>query len=290
MTNMNTDLVEIYKGEYFSKHKKSRAKKVVVFDFDETLGSFVDLEILWSMITQYKHTIDFNDVLDIYQQEFIRYGMMSILEYLFSKKNSGECYKIYVYTNNKAEKPWVQLIINYFNHKISRSIPLFDQIIYAFKINNVHTELNRTTQKKTYGDFIRCTLLPQTTAICFIDDVLYKDMKTERLYYIKPKPYKHRLSTHDIISRFIYSKVGSDLLPTDRSINIFKSNFIKKNMMIGNYKSQSNYSNTAFKNDILVAQKIMYHLKEFFYIINKRAKTCKKHKSSFSFTRKQFIR
>ena len=290
MTNMNTDLVEIYKGEYFSKHKKSRAKKVVVFDFDETLGSFVDLEILWSMITQYKHTIDFNDVLDIYQQEFIRYGMMSILEYLFSKKNSGECYKIYVYTNNKAEKPWVQLIINYFNHKISRSIPLFDQIIYAFKINNVHTELNRTTHKKTYGYFIRCTLLPQTTAICFIDDVLYKDMKTERLYYIKPKPYKHRLSTHDIISRFIYSKVGSDLLPTDKSRNIFKTNFIKKNMMIGNYKSQSNYSNTAFKNDILVAQKIMYHLKEFFYIINKRTKTCKKHKISFSFTRKQSIR
>ena len=60
--------------------------------------------------------------------------------------------------------------------------------------------------------------------------------------------------------------------------------------MIGNYKSQSNYSNTAFKNDILVSQKIMYHLKEFFYIINKRTKTCKKHKSSFSFTRKQFIR
>ena len=65
------------------------------------------------------------------------------------------------------------LIINYFNHKISRSIPLFDQIIHAFKINNVHTELNRTTHKKTYDDFIRCTLLPQSTAICFIDDVLY---------------------------------------------------------------------------------------------------------------------
>jgi len=287
MTNSDTDLVEIYKGEYFSKPKKSRAKKVVVFDFDETLGSFVDLEILWSMINQYKHTINFNDVLDIYQQEFIRYGMMPILEYLFSKKNSGECYKIYVYTNNKAGKQWVQLIINYFNHKISRSIPLFDQIIHAFKINNVHTELNRTTHKKTYDDFIRCTLLPQTTAICFVDDVLYRDMKTERLYYIKPKPYKHRLSTHDIISRFIYSKVGSDLLPTDRSRNIFKSNFIKKNMMIGNYKTQSNYSNTAFKNDILVAQKIMYHLKEFFYIINKWAKTCKRYKGSFSLTRKR---
>ena len=114
-------------------------------------------------------------------------------------------------------------------------------------------------------------------------------MKTERLYYIKPKPYKHRLSTYDIISRFIYSKVGSGLLPTDCARNNFKTNFIKKIMMIGNFKTHTNYSNTAFKNDILVAQKIMYHLKEFFYIINKRAKTCKRRKISFSFTRKQTI-
>ena len=290
INNNNTELVEIYKGDYFSKHKKSRAKKVVVFDFDETLGSFVDLEILWSIITKYKKTIDFNDVLDIYQQEFIRYGIMPILEYLLSKKGSGECYKIYVYTNNKAEKPWVQLIINYFNHKISRTITLFDQIIHAFKINNIHTELNRTTHKKNHEDFIHCTLLPKTTAICFIDDVFYKDMKSERLYYIKPKPYKHRLYTYDIISRFIYSKVGNELLTNDNARNIFKTNVIKRTMMLGNFKTHTNYSNTAFKNDILVAQKIMYHLKEFFYIINKRAKTCKRRKSSFSFTRKRNIK
>jgi hypothetical protein len=292
MNNDNTNLIEIYKGDYFSKLRKSRAKKVIVFDFDETLGSFVDLEILWSLINcSYRHhNVQFNDVLDIYQQEFLRYGIMSILEYLFSKKKSGECYKIYVYTNNNAEKPWVQLIINYFNHKISRDVPLFDQIIHAFKINNVRTELNRTTSKKTYSDFIRCTLLPQSTAICFIDDVLYKNMKSERLYYIKPKPYKHRLSTHDLITRFIYSSVGNKLLFTEKSRNIFKSNFIKKTMMIGNFKQNSNYSSTAFKDDILVAQKIMYHLKEFFYIMNKRAKTCKKRKMSFSFTRKRVIK
>ena len=284
------DLVEIYKGSYFSKTKKSRAKKVVVFDFDETLGSFVDLEILWSMLTQYnqQNQIDFDDMLDIFP-EFIRYGMLSILEYLYSKKKSGECYKVYVYTNNRAEKPWVQLIIDYFNHKLSRDIPLFDQIIYAFKINNIHTELGRTTHKKTYNDFIQCTLLPQSTAICFIDDVLYKDMLSERLYYIKPKPYRHHLSTHDLITRFLYSKIGANILPTERLRNLFKSNFIKKTMMIGNFKQHHNYSNNVFKNDILVSQKLMYHLKEFFYIINKRTKTHKKRNISFSFTRKRVL-
>lgn len=289
--NNNTDLIEIYKGGYFSKRKKSRAKKVVVFDFDETLGSFVDLEILWSMITQYNPStnITINDLLDMYQ-EFLRYGIIPILSYLHSKKKTGECYKVFIYTNNRAEKPWVQLIIDYFNSKITDEEPLIDKIIYAFKINNVHTEIGRTTHKKTYSDFIRCTLLPQSTTICFVDDVLYKDMKGERIYYIKPKPYTHYLSSHEIVTRFIYSKLGTSLLHNDKSRNLFKTNFMKQNMMIGNFKQNSNYSNLTLKNDILVSQKIMYHLKEYFFIINKRNKTCKKRNNSFSFTRKSNIK
>ena len=38
----NDDILEIYKGEYFSKPRRSRAKQVIVFDLDETLGSFAD--------------------------------------------------------------------------------------------------------------------------------------------------------------------------------------------------------------------------------------------------------
>ena len=54
------ELIEIYKGKYFSKYKKSRAKKVMVFDLDETLGSFVDLEILWSLIERYTKSFHIN--------------------------------------------------------------------------------------------------------------------------------------------------------------------------------------------------------------------------------------
>jgi predicted secreted acid phosphatase len=50
LENNDNDMIEIYKGNYYSKHKKNRAKRVVVFDLDETLGSFVDLEILWELI------------------------------------------------------------------------------------------------------------------------------------------------------------------------------------------------------------------------------------------------
>ena len=185
--NNHNELIEVYKGKYFSKHKKSRAKKVVVLDLDETLGSFVDLEILWSLIKRYNKksiSIHFNDILDIYP-EFLRYGLRSILQYIANKKKNGECYKLFVYTNNQVGQHWTNLIINYLNNYITTEFTLFDQIINAFKINNIQVELNRTSHKKTHDDFIRCTLLPKSTTIFFVDDVSYSDMQKEKIYYIK---------------------------------------------------------------------------------------------------------
>jgi hypothetical protein len=287
MTSENNDMIEIYKGDYYSKHKKIRAKRVVVFDLDETLGSFVDLEILWELIVRYKHhlSIEFDSILDLYP-EFIRYGILSILEYLYTKKTTGECYKVYLYTNNQSTKEWVQMIVRYFNNKISPSSLLFDQIIYAFKINNVHIELNRTTTKKTHDDFIRCAMLPPTTSICFIDDFMYKDMKKERIYYIKPKAYRHHLSTHEIITRFVYSKFGALMINTESTKNAFKTEFIEKCMRVGVFRSNMNNMHLNMKNDILVSQKLMYYLKEYFLITNKRSKTRKRRQTSFTFTRK----
>ena len=284
----NNDLVEVYKGDFYSKKRKVRVKKVVVLDLDETLGSFVDLEILWSIIHKYKHSIsvNFNDILDLYP-EFIRYGILSILEYLVDKKKSGECYKVYLYTNNKTSKEWVDLIVNYFNQKFPSTIPLFDQTIYAFKINNVQIELNRTTHRKTHDDFIRCTLLPPTTSICFIDNCMYVDMKTERMYYIKPKSYRHCLTTDEIIMRFIYSRFGLLMITTEYMKHAFKTDFIEKSMRLGSFRSTLHNVQTRMENDILVTQKLMYYLKEYFLITNKQNKTAKRVRISFSFTRKR---
>jgi hypothetical protein len=286
--NNDNDMIEIYKGNYYSKYKKIRAKRVVVFDLDETLGSFVDLEILWESIIRYKNnlSIEFDSILDLYP-EFIRYGILSILEYLHTKKTTGECYKVYLYTNNQSTKEWVQMIVRYFNNKISPSPPLFDQIIYAFKINNVQIELSRTTTKKTHDDFIRCTMLPSTTSVCFIDDFMYKDMKKERIYYIKPKAYRHHLSTDEIITRFIYSKFGALIIHTEPTKHAFKTEFIEKCMRVGVFRSNMNNIHLHLKNDILVSQKLMYYLKEYFLITNKRSKTRKRREVSFTFTRKK---
>lgn len=287
--NNHNELIEVYKGKYFSKHKKSRAKKVVVLDLDETLGSFVDLEILWSLIKRYNTkniSIYFNDILDIYP-EFLRYGIRSILQYIANKKKNGECYKLFVYTNNQVGQYWTNLIINYLNNYITTEFTLFDQTINAFKINNIPVELNRTTHKKTHDDFIRCTFLPKSTTIFFIDDVSYTDMKKERIYYIKPMPYNHHLSTNEIINRFIYSKYGIILLPRDSIKNAFKAEYIELCMKNGTYHMYTNTTKAILENDVLISQKIMYHLKEYFLLTNKKNKTCKRKSISFSFTRKR---
>lgn len=287
MTN-DEDLIEIYKSSYYSKPKKIRVNRVVVFDLDETLGSFVDLEILWKTINKYRqqHQVDFDSLLDLYP-EFIRYGILSILEYLVSKKKSGECYKVYLYTNNKSTKEWVDLIVQYFNQKMCHAPPLFDHTIYAFKVNNIQIEPYRTTTHKTHNDFIRCTLLPASTSICFIDDYMYKHMKKERIYYIKPKAYRHYVSTNEIITRFIYSNLGLRIIPTESLKQSFKTDFIEHCMHVGCFRSNLNNIHLHLKNDILVSQKLMYYLKEYFLITNKRSKTCKKRGLTFSFTRKR---
>ena len=61
-------------------------KKVVIFDLDETLGSFADLYILWGGIKQVNPDCDsIEEILDLFP-EFLRFGILIILEYLYECK------------------------------------------------------------------------------------------------------------------------------------------------------------------------------------------------------------
>ena len=83
---MRRKLIQIYKGDQFlSSVAKPNKKKVIVFDLDETIGSFADLEILWNSLGEldfFKQSQDsFNKLLDMYP-EFLRYGILNILDFL----------------------------------------------------------------------------------------------------------------------------------------------------------------------------------------------------------------
>lgn len=241
--------------------------KVIVFDMDETIGSFQDLAILWTLGVDEKNQETFNQLLDLYP-EFLRTGILKILEFIIKQKKLGICGKLYVYTNNKYSPELPNKICEYLNYKLNTE-QIFDKIICAFKVNNVIIEPKRTTVEKTHGDFIQCSVLPKKSEICFIDDKYYKKMDAEKVYYIQPQAYCHDLSANIIIERFI-----------DRFPNAANRSMIVSECM----KNQ----NVQMKTEIhqYVFQKMMYYIREFFYLTTRRLKTKKRRIKIGNFTRK----
>ena len=278
----------IYKGQQFFKKRLKRTSRVIAFDLDETIGSFADLEIVWSALQEYtdlQHPVNFNHLLDLYP-EFLRYGIIPILKYIVEKKQTGECSNVYIYTNNQCGPGWVEMITSYLDYTLKTDKPIFHQIISAFKINNLRIEPSRTTHSKSHSDFIRCTLMPKNTEIFFLDNAHFPEMKQTRVYYIQPKSYVHYLSTKDIIKRFISSQLCLTINNANKSM---LNSYLFTYFIHGDAYNNGNPHIHQLETDILVAQKIMYHLRDFFFIINKNAKTKKAKKHIGRTTRKLLV-
>jgi hypothetical protein len=239
--------------------------KIVVFDFDETLGYFVELSIFLDCINKYLkselklHELtqdQFNDLLDLYP-EFLRPNIIAILNYLKYKKESKCCNKLMIYTNNQGPKKWANLIISYFETKLKHK--LFDQVISAFKINGRQIEICRTSHEKSHKDFIRCTKLPNTAEICFLDDNYYPQMSHKNVYYINIKPYIHDLPFQELLKRFTNSNILSSKI-------VDKSDFNNKMMdQFKEYNFEIKEKNMEEYNiDKILSKKIMVHLQDFF--------------------------
>jgi hypothetical protein len=257
--------IEIHKGEHFTASTGLPIPskiKAIVFDLDETLGHFSNLRELMAAIEEVmqrplKHG-EFVELFDLYP-EFLRPGILTILEFLYYKKTQGALNKVYIYTNNQCGKEWVDRIVAYIHAKIGATKPLFDDTIYAFKIKNQVVDVRRTTNNKTHGDLIKCTMLKDdATEICFIDDKKYTRMYGDRVYYIQPRPYIHPLSKQDIIRRII----GRDTVAT-----VFFKQY--KDALHDVLDSALHTCHKDVKqnltSDIEITKKIMYYVREYLY-------------------------
>lgn len=294
----NNQYLNIFNDKYTKKiciPNQLKLNKVLVFDLDETLGSFNELVKLWICLEKIRGLFNllldlnqdyFNKLLDLYP-EFMRYGIITIFEFLNHKKLNKECHKIYIYTNNIYSKDFPEKIKNYIDYKVN-TVNLIDKNICAFKINNIIIEHLRTTYKKTYSDFIRCSILPKTTEICFIDNTYYNKMKHDKIYYIQPRPYFHNLDNTQIIDRFITSNQFREIF---QQINYDSEKFeIIKNFFQNSLGFEMiDKKNIDMEIDILVTQKMLYHIKEFFYLTTRKAKTKKIIQNLGRFTRKKKI-
>ena len=246
---MKEKYIKIFKGS-----PKSGKGKTIAFDLDETLGSFGDLYLLWVGIETYIQSEDidpdilFRELLDLYP-EFLRHGIISILEYLLHKKRMGECSHVVLYTNNQCKEGWIDHILKYLGDKLGE--PIFDKTVCAFKINKKITNQLRTSNNKSYADLI-----------------YYEDMVHDRVYYIQPRSYQHSLSTDEIIDRFI-SKWGLFSIPSNFESTLYEW-FLMNNAV---QNGDMNENNILI--DITVSQKIMYYLKEYFLLATRSPKTKK---------------
>jgi len=240
---------------------KSKNKKVVVFDLDETLGSFGQFGSFCMLLDEYYNDDDkayniFNELLDLYP-EYPRPYILNVLRYLLQKKKDGKCKAVMIYTNNQGERAWVEHIKAYFETKLKSKI--FEQIISAFKVDGKIVEVNRTTHDKTIDDFFRCTKLPKDIEICFVDDLFHPRMEDDNVYYIHVKGYKHYLSSSVIIKRFLNSNLAKDM----------KDNQVEREKFTSYMMSRLNYNITEKDQDdqemdVIISKKMLEHMKGFF--------------------------
>lgn len=241
--------------------------KIVVFDLDETLGYFTEYGIFWDSLTHYLKNKekapltqnDFDEILDLYP-EFLRPNIINILTYLKEKKQSNCCDKMMIYTNNTGPREWCQHIIKYFEKKLNYK--LIDQLIAAFKVNGKTMEICRTTHTKTHKDLIKCTKIPATTEICFLDDTFYPEMTNDNIYYINVKPYYHDLKMDYMIQKFKESAVGEKILDATDMDSDFEEKMMD-HIKLYEYKYMNKDSN-EYEIDKILSKQIISHLHYFF--------------------------
>jgi hypothetical protein len=272
--------VQLYPGKYtynqciqiFDALSAPIKTKTFVFDLDETLGSFGDFYALWlkldaAMRTKYEV---FRSLFELYP-EFLRYGICDVLSFIAKKHRLGYCTPIYIYTNNQCVYPnWVSLILRFFDDRLgfSDGQSLFEKPICAFQIGGKRIELGRTSHEKSYADFIRCSMLPKSAEVCFVDDVGYKKMRHDKVYFIQVAPYCHTLSGDEIAERFVTSDIYRELYP-------------ERKMWVPKWKTHE-----PRQEDIVVFHKLMYYVREFFFVSLKREATKKRRSRLGKFTRK----
>lgn len=251
-------------NKIYERKSEQSPKKVVIFDLDETIGSFGDLHLLWNNLPPANGNASFRAILDIYP-EFFRPGIFAVIEYIYKKIQKGISYPIHIYTNTQCDAPnWVDMILSYIENKIQGPRPdnirgrLFADPICAFKIGGKRVNIKRTTQNKTPADFVRCSLIPKDAEICFVDDQTHEYMSTKKVYYIQPPPYRHPLSREIIMDRFFRSAVYANYFSySDDNVRLSCQNSEPLRLFGNDYIRKKEV-------DEKIGKKIMFYVREFF--------------------------
>jgi hypothetical protein len=256
--------------------------KVVVFDLDDTIGHFEQLSMFLNGL---QLIVDKNisdkylyKLIDLWPQ-FLRPGIIELLESIAKIKKRNKCVKVVIYTNNMGPRSWTLIIKRYLERKINSNI--FDKVITAYRPHKKHN--CRTTHSKTYEDLIRCTGYNKNTEFMFLDDQYHIEMKHPKIKYLHLHPYMYSIPFHKMIDSFIDSKYGKIVKKKYRSR--FREYMYKYLTSGTGYNKYNLKKGKISKKDIEQMRFIKKNTKQFLNIHDTRHKKKRKKRNK---TRKEY--
>lgn len=223
----------------------NKPEKVIIFDFDETLGSFSEMNlivhILYSLRT--KPDITFTEitfhVCSLFP-EYFRKDIFSALEFIKQSKENKDIHKVVMYTNNNGGKYWVSSVLEYIHHVLG--CDLFDEVITSYHcLHEEQNDMRRISEEKQIADIKKIINLHPHSEFVFFDDRYHEKMDSEFVYYIKINPYIYSYDIEDIIKRlqlYYFDKTCVEFVQKRlrEKYNNYKQHF--------NAKCSSQYNNT----------------------------------------------
>ena len=188
-------------------------KHIIAWDLDETLGSWIELGVIWDAIKKtHDKTLTINDFFNLVNlfPEFIKPGTFTTLNMLKLKAQKDKNLKIILFTNNEGPQSWARYIVSYLNYSIRYE--LFTDIIPAYKINGRQIAKCRTSYEKLYSDLINCINVPDGTPVCFIDDQYHEGMDVKHVKYIYVEPFNLTISPQVVLTRLKNYKIAKNFL------------------------------------------------------------------------------
>lgn len=193
--------------------------KVIVWDMDETIGSFVSLsepvDLLEELMGRQLTPKEFRLVIETFR-EVLRPNIIEVLTYIKNQQDKNT--KNVLYTNNNGPKWWCNGIVSYLDKKVGCKV--FDKIIRAWEVNGELVEPKRTSYLKTYNDLVACLNVDEIKKICFIDDQDHPLHHDHRVTSYKIPEYNVYFTRDEIIERLMDSSFKKVF-----KTNIYQDNF-----------------------------------------------------------------
>ena len=203
--------------------------KVVVFDFDETLGHFGQLGDFVTTLEEgfgrpIKREVLYK-LLDIYPFT-LRTDLFRILNLLKRRKQRRDINKVIIYTNNMGPRSWVLSIKRYLELKLNYK--LFDRVISAYKVGGVQIEKKRTSHDKTYKDLLAAANLPKNTKVLFFDDQPHSINKHPNVTGVQLMPYTYIMNIREMLDHFLHNRLLKSLISDKEGFSGFMYKKLKR--------------------------------------------------------------